>query len=803
MKDFKTFAQENKVRIPLIQRDYVQGSDMNAAKRDKFLNALLSALETGTPLSLDFIYGSTNTGYFEPLDGQQRITTLFLLYYALKNLSHVQPTKELDEQIQKFTYTTRNSSTSFCKKLFATEMPWRYTKVFDEEGKKEWSQDIINQPWFCEEWLLDPTIKAMLDMLDAINKRLHTEEYMDPYYGGIALNEVNGQAVYEENRFKWDTIAENLYGNGTSCILFECLNMGEYNLDDSLYIKMNARGKQLTDFENWKAEFIKYLETKWKDGTYKGIPIRTYFEQHIEHEWADMLWTYAVERMDNDNEEYPQTDDLFMNLYEYLLGMIFFVKNPTINGRDVKTEDFNQSKAECLSNMEKEDLDFLFAALDCFAAIDNQQSFFGNMFYLQDEESDHKVCLFINTKHTDLFRLCISKDNAFTSNMQVLLYCLLQYCIKYSVKAVDMELMRYARVCRNLIESIVQREDGVKIRSNVRLTDMTKYKTVIDQLIADKDVRKSLENIDDNTIGFGNIVHEKEKAVWTADVDAIEDFGFIRGNLQAFDKQQLSDHADKVYEALREFEIGDKDKEKALIRLLISYGFTGVGCGWCRLGKRYFFGTREKWDTLFYVGGKDNQTFSAALKTYIDGYCNGKDINRQYEDIQIPAEATDAFNYYVLKYPTSHRWWDKDCNYVSIAPNDHNSYGYVELNNYSFNPLLSYYSDIFSKAAYDELNKQNVDKNRVEISPARYSNNDSKLSLDKTWNLVCRKDGWHIAQEQAGTAVMPTDLIKKHQITEESTPKNTSYMLLPKIEGKDLVETAVAFVSDYLKLVNA
>ena len=59
MKDFKTFAQENKVRIPLIQRDYVQGSDTNAAKRDKFLEALLSALETGTPLSLDFIYGST------------------------------------------------------------------------------------------------------------------------------------------------------------------------------------------------------------------------------------------------------------------------------------------------------------------------------------------------------------------------------------------------------------------------------------------------------------------------------------------------------------------------------------------------------------------------------------------------------------------------------------------------------------------------------------------------------------------------------------------------------------------------
>lgn len=802
MKDFKTFAQENKVRIPLIQRDYVQGSDTNAAKRDKFLEALLSALETGTPLSLDFIYGSTNSGYFEPLDGQQRITTLFLLYYALKNLSHVQPTKELDEQIRTFTYTTRNSSTAFCQKLFGTEMPWRYTKVFDEEEKKEWSQDIINQPWFCEEWLLDPTIKAMLDMLDSINKRLHAEEYMEPYYGGKAINKVNGESVLEDYSFKWDTMAENLYGNGTSCILFECLNMGEYNLDDSLYIKMNARGKQLTDFENWKAEFIKYLDTKWKDETYKGISVRTYFEQHIEHEWADMLWAYAVERMDNDNEDYPQTDDLFMNLYEYLLSMIFFVKNPTIKGRDVKTEDFNKSKAEFLLSMEKEDLDFLFAALDCFAAIDNQQSFFGNLFYLQDEDSNRKVRLFDKLPNTDLFGLCICKDKAFTAKMQVLLYCIVRYGIQYGVDVTE-ELVQYTRVCRNLIESIVQREDGATIRSNVRLADMAKYKIVINQLIADKDVCKSLENIDDNTTGFGNIAHEKEKANWAADIEAIEDFDFVRGHLQAFDKQQLSDHPDKMYEALHEFEIADKNKEKDIIRLLISYGFTGVGCGWCRLGMRYFFGKCGKWNTLFYVGGKDNQTFPTALNTYIDGYCNGKDINRQLNDIHIPDETADAFNYYVLKYPASHREWDKDCNYVSIAQNDHNSYGYVELNNYSFNPLLSYYSDIFSKAAYNELTKQNVDKNRVKIHPARYSNNDPKLSLDKTWKLVCRKDGWHITQEEANTAVMPADLIKKYQITEESTPKNTSYMLLPKIEGKDLVETAVAFVSDYLKLVNA
>lgn len=46
-------------------------------------------------------------------------------------------------------------------------------------------------------------------------------------------------------------------------ITFDKLVMTEYGLTDSLYIKMNARGKQLTKFENWKSDFIKYLENEF------------------------------------------------------------------------------------------------------------------------------------------------------------------------------------------------------------------------------------------------------------------------------------------------------------------------------------------------------------------------------------------------------------------------------------------------------------------------------------------------------------------------------------------------------------
>ena len=761
MKDFKTFAQENKVRIPLIQRDYVQGSEINADKRNKFLNALLSALKTGAPLSLDFIYGSENSAYFEPLDGQQRITTLFLLYHVLKSISSIQPNEELDKQIQQFTYTTRNSSTAFCQKLFAA-------------GEKHIkSEEIKDQSWFCTEWLFDPTIKAMLDMMDSIDTQLQTDEYKN----------------------EWDTMAQNLYGNEQSCILFEYLNIGEYNLDDSLYVKMNARGKQLTDFENWKAEFIKYLEVNWKDKPYKGVPIRTYFEQHIEHEWTDMLWGYAVEEC---KENYPQIDTLFMNLYDYLLRMTFYVNHPKIEGRDVVIEDFNKYQAKGIDMQEKE-LHFLFSALDFFSTI--KPGFWGDLFYLEGDEYRTKVRLFGPTS-TDLFSLCVHKDNSFTVNQQVLLYCILRYGITHSISSVNEELVKYVRVCRNLIESIVQR-DGVYIRPNVRLTDMAKYDAVITRLIAYKDVHESLAKME-NTTGFGSVDQEKDKAIWNVDLSAIEDFSFIRGNLQAFDKQQLVEDTTKVYEALQFFEDARTQKnttiEKNIIGLLILQGFHGINCGWCKHGKRYFFGTYSKWDTMFFAQDKD---FTSALKRYIQVYRKEIDMNKPIEytplsDKEVLESADPHISIltsYMQTYPLSYH----PTNYLSIANDNPNSYDYIVLGTYSSNPLMAYHFDIFSNAVYGELCErlpEDTVSEFVSKVPCQYADNNSGLLVNKAWFLVCKKDGWRIRRHADTTLELPIDLIERYHI--EPQIDNTEYWMLPDMEGKNRVETAVAFICDYL-----
>ena len=85
-KTFWKLINEHKILIPKIQRDYAQGrsDDKSTQIRQNFLYKIFECLKDDTNLKLDFIYGSIdNNGNFIPLDGQQRLTTLFLLIFII------------------------------------------------------------------------------------------------------------------------------------------------------------------------------------------------------------------------------------------------------------------------------------------------------------------------------------------------------------------------------------------------------------------------------------------------------------------------------------------------------------------------------------------------------------------------------------------------------------------------------------------------------------------------------------------------------------------------------------------------
>src|ERR1051325_10943226 len=122
---FRDLIQEcQRIEVPLIQRDYAQGRESQKDVRNDFLGSLHDALsllpgDSRLPLNLDFVYGTLEAGSaprFLPLDGQQRLTTLFLLHWYLAwrdGLLADFKAMLWDGRHSRFTYGVRPSSAEF------------------------------------------------------------------------------------------------------------------------------------------------------------------------------------------------------------------------------------------------------------------------------------------------------------------------------------------------------------------------------------------------------------------------------------------------------------------------------------------------------------------------------------------------------------------------------------------------------------------------------------------------------------------------------------------------------------------
>jgi hypothetical protein len=247
---FIELIQSYKLEIPIIQRDYAQGRKDKKEIRQNFLKALYDSIATNIPIKLDFIYGSYLNGAFQPLDGQQRLTTLFLLhwYAALKD-------KELNDNnkslLSKFSYETRITSRDFCLALINND-------IIIPNTEQNISDIIIDSSWFFLSWKSDPTIDAMLRTVDDIHKYFFT------------VNDLWAKLNIKP-----------------SLISFYHVKLEHIGLTDDLYIKMNARGKLLTPFENFKASLQKKVEDdKWESFT----DFQNSFAFKIDTVWTDYFW---------------------------------------------------------------------------------------------------------------------------------------------------------------------------------------------------------------------------------------------------------------------------------------------------------------------------------------------------------------------------------------------------------------------------------------------------------------------------------------------------------------------------------
>lgn len=278
----KLFTEKNySVEIPIIQRDYAQGRKGSSEIRNLFLDTLYDHLQTGKNIDLDFVYGSLKASdktKFIPLDGQQRLTTLFLLHWYLANKDgSFQVFKDIisDEKGKsRFTYETRTSSREFCDALIKYDLDPNDLLGADVNKNNSLSKTLQNLNWYFLSWNSDPTIKSMLTMLDSIHER----------FAGTT------------------GFFTKLIDTQNPVVTFQFLDLGVLQLTDDLYIKMNSRGKQLTPFENFKAKFEQFIKdanfnsrhsyTLKFGSTDKQVNVQEYFSHKIDTEWANLFWTY-------------------------------------------------------------------------------------------------------------------------------------------------------------------------------------------------------------------------------------------------------------------------------------------------------------------------------------------------------------------------------------------------------------------------------------------------------------------------------------------------------------------------------
>jgi len=396
-----------RVEIPLIQRDYAQGrrGEKIDEIRRNFLGVLRGAVsgKHPAPVSLDFVYGELKQdGTFQPLDGQQRLTTLFLLHLYLASRSG---NLTEDSAWINFTYETRPSARRFCHRLAIS------TPNADGGRLSAWVQD---QPWYLFVWRYDPTINSMLVMLDAI----------DDEFGDVDAHQA------------WErlTDADNL------AISFHLLPLPDMGSAEDLYVKMNSRGKPLTDFENFKARFETVIE--WSPDESAEFALKA------DTEWADLLWRF---RGDDD-----LVDDEFLRYFDFVLEVCEWSDDQLGSGAGTSTRLQRAARVFGETNPRRGDhLAFLLTTFNVWKGVD-VAAMFADLFDKSSADvAIDRLPLFFRDPNVNLFEAaCRNYGDTGGGGNRIFTFgqTLLLYAVVLNLAGETDDFPARLRTLRNLIE---------------------------------------------------------------------------------------------------------------------------------------------------------------------------------------------------------------------------------------------------------------------------------------------------------------------------------------------------------------
>ncbi len=271
----------------------------------------------------------------------------------------------------------------------------------------------MDAKWYYSMWNYDPRVHGMINMLDEIH------------------SQYNSNSDYKDQEL-WRKLIKN------KPIKFHMLNMDDYKLSEELYLKMNARGLPLSDFENFKA-WLQWRYSNQSDDKYFSNDHNENWAYKIDKEWTDLFWDLA----ESDDEKF---DKYFMNFFNKMaiFGMI--------ESKDCKLENvkkiYDKIKGE-------EYISFSFYKENNCFSIGHLKNIFKFLDLLEKNEYIKNANVGFNEDSIVFDKFIGKDDEKITYKNLVFQYAIFKYTMKFDFKESDEKFIDWVRVIRNLVENTI------------------------------------------------------------------------------------------------------------------------------------------------------------------------------------------------------------------------------------------------------------------------------------------------------------------------------------------------------------
>ena len=697
---FFNLIKEYVIEVPIIQRDYAQGRILPNVTyiRKRFVTDLVTNIIDAEPMHLGFVYGKiegkdklkkvqlhkkavetllgTVTQYanqfqievetsifsakneqnhnlrFIPLDGQQRLTTLFVLFWYL----NMRKGNSDNNWTSNFKYNNRKSTVAFFEALTNPEI----TKKILTDLSDDLDSQIKSYTWYLNKWSHDATVSGVLVMLQAMHNEFTL--YPDFKFDDLSLVDIN--------------------------FSFDFLDLDELAQTDDLYIKMNERGKLLTDFEHFKAWLQDYASKKYKSEEQQSFLEKFWLK--LDTDYLDFFWRSIT-------TDYSTLDDFFFNFLKTMA-----VTYHLANYKAKEIPDFLKSLLSEIRNTERYDKDklkyipiseFVFQYKDendceqnfelfSFGALQFiDHSFTTVLLYDKDSREVTQSCLrypFTSNEIMDSYM----KEGQFTINLwdHVMYFTILTYHDK--IKNVNLEhLKNWLRITRNLIyNTYIQNPENLysALHSINELSDQ--YLSNVNQELLGSIIQR-----EDFVLDFFNrnqLNEEKIKSKlignldWKAEIEKLEYHPYFYGQINFIFQMINDDESGVGFDDFKRYsevvsKLFDKDSDDFLLqRALLTIGDyliqVGPNYSFCKTETNSLRSRNENWRKVF--GVKEKRTF---LKKMIQRIFEQKEItikNALNTIIKSHGYTIENWEYYFLESvrPMQEckllaiRWYGKD-----------------------------------------------------------------------------------------------------------------------------------------------